>query len=74
MDADEGLGPVGVVVGGELVDEVIPAAGGEELGAVVEASGICRVHDVQSVSYWMANGTYPPRLLTFLGASPRRGG
>ena len=40
VDADKGDGGCGIVVDRKLVHEVVPAARGEKLCAVVEAGGI----------------------------------
>ncbi len=47
MDAYDGLGGFGVIVGGKLVDKVVAATGGEELCAVVEAGWVRRIHDLR---------------------------
>ena len=46
MNAHKSDGAGRVVVGGKLVNKMIPPACREKLGAVVEAGGICGVHDM----------------------------
>ena len=53
MDAKEGLRSSGVIVGRELVNEVVAASCGKKLGAVVEACWVCRIHDVQNAKFGM---------------------
>ena len=53
MDAKEGLRGSGVIVGRELVNEMVAASCGKKLGAVVEACWVCRIHDVQNAKFGM---------------------
>ena len=71
MNAHHCLGGGGVIVGGELVDEVVAAPGGEELGAVVEAGRVCGIHDLRRSVVWMAAGW--GSLLSFTGACQAAG-
>lgn len=47
MDAYDCRSGGGVIVGGKLVDEVVATTGGEKFCAVVEASGVRRIHDLR---------------------------